>query len=42
MCLVAVLLFNAAIFCNPTNEFSSGKDPSLASFNPDTSLIIFK
>ena len=42
MCLVAVLEFNAAIFCTPTKEFESGVDPSLASFRPVADLIIPK
>jgi len=42
ICLVAVLLFAAAIFCTPTKEYFSGILPSVASFNPVTSLIICK
>jgi len=42
ICRVAVLLFAAANFCNPTNAFLSGVLPSLASFNHVTSRIICK
>ena len=41
ICLVAVLEFAAAIFCNPTNESGSGV-PDAASLSPVTSLIICK
>ena len=42
ICLVAVFEFAAANFCTPTNALESGVEPSLASFNPVTSLIICK
>jgi len=42
ICLVAVFEFAAANFCIPTKAFLSGVLPSLASFNPVTSLIICK
>ena len=40
ICLVAVFEFAAANFWTPTNALGSGVLPSLASFNPVTSLII--
>ena len=42
ICFVAIFEAFAAIFCKPTKALGSGIEPSLASFNPVTSLIICK